>query len=331
VTITPAGAPALTLVGATGNRYRGTIELRRTASGVRVINHVALEDYVSGIAEERGAGWPLEAMETLAIAARTLGSATMTWMDANHADGYDICPNDHCQVYMGYDGEEAVMREAAQATAGEIRAYGGRPIVAMYHGNGGGQTASYRELTDDGSDPYPYLQSIKYPYADPWHWQVTTTLHEMAAALTSAGNQVPAPLKYVVVVKRGESPRVKLVGLFSNARNGVGISGVAFSRALQLPSTWFYVHLPHRPPHSIEEGLLGLTESGRGGNPAVPSPRFPWSLALLAGALAAAAAAANLGVNGGAATVASAFSTLRPRIARTLTRRPSTADASISG
>jgi hypothetical protein len=132
-------------------------------------------------------------------------------------------------------------------------------------------------------------------------------------------------------VTRGESPRVKLVGLFSSTKNGVGVSGPAFSRALGLPSTWFYVHLPHRPPRSIGEGLFGLTDSGGGGNPALPPQRFPWTLGLLAGALAAAAAVANLSVSGGAATIASAFSTLRPRIARTLTRRASTADASASG
>src|SRR4029077_13895562 len=64
--IVPSGYPAITNVTSTGHNYRGTIEVRRVDAGmVRVINHVDLETYVDGIAEEKGAGWPPEAMKVL--------------------------------------------------------------------------------------------------------------------------------------------------------------------------------------------------------------------------------------------------------------------------
>jgi stage II sporulation protein D len=301
--VAPQGTPAITTVVTTGRRYRGTIELRRTASGVRVINHVSLEDYVAGIAEEKGAGWPLEGMKALAVAARTLGAATMTWLGAHHADGYDICPTDNCQVYLGYDGEEAIMREAVDETAGEIRMYNGSPILAMYHGNGGGQTQSYKDLTNDAGDPYPYLVSVKYPFADPWHWTVKTTLHDVADALSKDGvTIVPSPLKYVIVLKRGETPRVKRVGLFDDTPKGIALNGAAFAHALGLPSNWFYVHLPHKPPRSYDAAFIGQIDTGPPDLP-VPAQRAePWALRLLAGALAAAAALSGWTANGGPAT-----------------------------
>jgi len=322
VLITPQGQPALTAVAATGRRYRGTVELRRGAGSVRVINHVGLDDYVSGIAEERGAGWPLEGMKALAVAARSLGAATMTWLDTHHADGYDICSDDHCQVYFGYDGEEPVMRQATLETSGVIRTYDGRAILAMYHGNGGGQTASYKEVSGDASDAYPYLRSIKYPYADPWRWRVSTTLQDVADALSKAGTAgIPSPLKYVIVLERGESPRVQRVGLFGDGARGVAVSGIGFSQALGLPSNWFSVHLSHRPPKSVEAASLDMSGPGSGARRHRPDASFPWPLSVVAALLAVVAGASSVSMNGDLPTVARVATRVRGRAWRSRPRR----------
>ena len=52
------GDPALVSVAATGRRYRGSIEVVPHGGALNVVNHVDLETYVAGIAEEKGAGWP---------------------------------------------------------------------------------------------------------------------------------------------------------------------------------------------------------------------------------------------------------------------------------
>jgi SpoIID/LytB domain protein len=234
VFIVPAGDPALTTVNTTGHSYRGTIELRRAASGsVRVINHVDLETYVDGIAEEKGAGWPPEAMDVLAIAARSLAASTMTWYTTHHGEGYDICNSDKCQVYLGYDGEDASMRAAQAATAGVIRTYNGSAILAMYHGNGGGQTETY------GPD-YPYLKSVKYPYADPYHWHVETSFAKIEDQLRAANHAVPDPLELLRVLKRGDSPRVESLELGGGHDATETMNGTDFASALNLPSTWFF-------------------------------------------------------------------------------------------
>ena len=229
---------ALVQVGATGRRYRGIVQVTATGGQLLVTNVVDLETYVAGIAEEKGQGWPGAGMRALAIAARSLAAATMTWYHANHDDGYDICPDANCQVYLGYDGEEASMREAARATAGEIRTYHGRAILAMYHGNGGGQTESYAAAINNGTDPYPYLQSVRYPFASPSHWQVDTTMGSIEASLRSAGVAVPTGLRRITITKRGVSPRVLALELAGTGAT-TAISGNAFAAALDLRSTWF--------------------------------------------------------------------------------------------
>ena len=194
----------------------------------------------------------------------------------------------------------------------------------MYHGNGGGQTASYKDLSEDGAgDGYPYLASVKYPYADPWQWKKETTLHEIADALRAEHGNIPSPLKYVIVLKRGETPRVKRVGLFGESRRGVAVNGAGFARALDLPSPWFYVHLPRRPPRNLEAPFLSLSDSSGGISGPPRAPQFPWPLAVLAGALAAFAALSNWTANGGAAWAGSAVRSLRARLPHERLRRPS--------
>jgi stage II sporulation protein D len=234
------GDPAVVSVAATGHAYRGQVEVVPHGGALNVVNHVDLEAYVAGIAEEKGAGWPIEALKALAIAARTLGAATMSWYDKNQANGFDICPTDHCQVYLGYDGEEESMRRAQAETAGVIRTYNGRPILAMYHGNGGGQTETYRRMIDYGGDPHPYLRSVKYPYADPYHWKRTETWSSIEGALRADGVAIPGRLQGMDVLSRGDSPRIAKLELHGSDGD-VTITGTRFMFALDLWSTWFDV------------------------------------------------------------------------------------------
>jgi stage II sporulation protein D len=232
------GDPALVSVAATGRRYRGQMEVKPGPEGLVVVNHVPLDTYVAGIAEEKGQGWPIEGMKVLAIAARSLGAATMTWYHKNRANGYDICPTENCQVYLGYDGEEPLMQRAVNETAGQIRTHNGRPILAMYHGNGGGQTESYAKVIDNGTDPYPYLRSVKYPHASPSTWEREWTMPQIETSLRDAGVAIPAGIERISVAKRGESPRVLRLRIEGSDASD-DVSGTTFANALDLPSTWF--------------------------------------------------------------------------------------------
>jgi stage II sporulation protein D len=279
------------------------MEVRRIApAAIRVVNHVDLETYVAGIAEEKGQGWPLEGLKTLAVAARTLGAATMTWYGKHQAEGFDICPSANCQVYLGYDGEEPALRRAVAETAGQIRTYNGRPIMAMYHGNGGGQTETYARVADGGGTPHPYLKSVRYPYADPSTWERPTTLREVAGALRAQGVQVPNPLQLVEVAERGDSPRVLRLRLAGGRDQESIVRGTTFKTALGLRSTWFDIDVPAAVTPATVGSLAAVSA------PATLAPRhaaaeavpgFPWSSA-------GAASAATLCVAIGALLIAQA-------------------------
>lgn len=230
--IVPSGDPGLVQVDSTGHRYRGSIEVRAEGSSLRVINHVGLETYLKGIAEAKGSGWPIEGLKALAVAARTFAANKMS----RSSGSYDICPTQNCQVYLGFDGEEAAMRRAVAETAGEIREFAGRPILAMYHANGGGQTESYSKLVGGRSNAHPYLASVRYPHASPKIWQRELTYREIGAAVSA----LPGPVERLEILERGDSPRV--INLRLHTRNGSrDISGTRFAAALDLWSTWFDV------------------------------------------------------------------------------------------
>ncbi len=237
--LTPAGSPAVVKVESTGHQYRGSIEVRATGASLRVVNHVDLETYVEGIAEQKGSGWPLEAYKALAVAARSFAASSMTWRGGSHASGFDICPTQNCQVYHGFDGEEPSMRRAARETSGQIRTYGGRAILAMYHGNGGGQTESYERISPTRSDAYPYLTSVRYPYAEPHTWRRHLTYREIRGSLAARGVRTPRLIKRIEIMERGDSPRVVRMRLHGNGSDHADVSGTTFMNALDLWSTWF--------------------------------------------------------------------------------------------
>ena len=239
--ITPAGSPAVTKVEATGHQYRGSIEILGAGRSLRVINHVDLETYVEGIAEQKGSGWPIEAYKALAVAARSFAASTMTWRGGSHASGFDICPTQSCQVYQGFDGEEASMRRAARETSGQIRTYEGRAILAMYHGNGGGQTESYSRISPTHSNAYPYLKSVRYPYAEPHTWRRELTYGEIRRSLAARGVRTPQQIRQLKILERGDSPRVVRMRVLGSGDDYTDISGTTFMNALDLWSTWFEI------------------------------------------------------------------------------------------
>lgn len=270
VRIHPEGSPAVSRLAATGRRYRGGLEIKWANGSLWAVNHVDLETYVQGIAEEKGAGWPVEGLKVLAVAARSLAIATTTWYTRRHVNGFDICATSMCQVYLGYDGEEPSMIQATQQTAGQILTYDGRAILAMYHGNGGGQTDTYRLIYGDGvTNAHPYLRSVTYPFAKPLRWNVSFTPEQVTAALRAGGVAVPGAFRTIEVLETGESPRVRSVRVVGTD-GSVETTGHAFRAALDLPSIWF--DLAEQEAESPPPPLPPEPAVSAGGDVAAPKP-----------------------------------------------------------
>jgi len=137
-----------------GKRVRGELVLRPRASGVAVVNVLALEEYLRGVvpAEMGPRAFPaIEALKAQAVAARTYAVAHLGEYDSA---GYDICDSQLCQVYGGVDVEHPMSDLAVRETAGEIAAHGGRPIDAMYHSTCGGHTEDAALVLPERAAPY---------------------------------------------------------------------------------------------------------------------------------------------------------------------------------
>jgi len=130
---------------AAGRAMRGAIEValfnrRRT---LRLVNVLNLEDYTEGVVgAEMPSNSPLEALKTQALIARTHALFIKTVSKRHKKEGYDVCDEQHCQVYAGIRMETERTRAAVAVTRGRIARYKGEVAHLIYSSNCGGFTQS---------------------------------------------------------------------------------------------------------------------------------------------------------------------------------------------
>lgn len=118
--------------------YRGIMEVNASREGINVINVLNLEEYLYNVLpSEMPSTWPKEALKAQAITART---EAMAKLGRHKNEGFDFCPEVHCQVYAGVEQESNLTNEAVDETRGIVMVYNGKPIDAVYSSNCGGHT-----------------------------------------------------------------------------------------------------------------------------------------------------------------------------------------------
>lgn len=158
------GAAVLSGRGGWGARgsYPGALELSARGNRLSVVESVGLEDYVAGVvAAEMPADFPLEAMKAQAIAARTYA---LFHLGDHRVDGADLCARVHCQAYRGAPPAGSRAARASRETAGQVLAWNGVLVDALYHSACGGATARAWEVRQ--GKILPYLRGGSD--TDPW-------------------------------------------------------------------------------------------------------------------------------------------------------------------
>jgi SpoIID/LytB domain protein len=153
----------------TPRSFRGELELalfggRRT---IRVVNIIGLEDYTHGVVSaEMPQRAPFEALKAQAVVARTHALFIKTVTKRHRKEGYDICDEQHCQVYGGMRAETARTRTVVTETRGRVATYDGKPAHVIYSSHCGGRTQSG---TDISWGNVPYWKSVddSAEYQDP--------------------------------------------------------------------------------------------------------------------------------------------------------------------
>jgi SpoIID/LytB domain protein len=160
--------------------FRGALRLLKRETGLRVINDVPLEDYVTSvISSEMSASCPHELLKAHAVISRSwlcFAKANPSPSTRTHRDGldaheilrwygreahpdFDVCADDHCQRYQGITKAFSPAAAAAvRATAGELLRYEGTICDARFSKCCGGITERFATAWEDKN--VPYLESV---------------------------------------------------------------------------------------------------------------------------------------------------------------------------
>ncbi len=187
------------------------LTIRAAAGGLQLMVRLPLEDYVAGVLAGESSGFTAEeSLKAMAVAAR---SYAVSHRGRHQREGFDFCDTTHCQD-LRLSATTARLRDAAEATAGELLWHEGRVAAAFYHGDCGGATAAAREAWPDVRAPY--LTSHPDPYCvarGQREWRSEIALADLQQALAAGNVRAPAALAAVEVASRTASGRVEKLRL----------------------------------------------------------------------------------------------------------------------
>ncbi len=110
--------------------YEGRLRLLRGDGGVRIVNHLDLETYISSVVGgEMPSSWNPEALRAQAVAARSYAMAHMARPASDH---WHLGDTTRWQNYEGLGSVTAATRAATDSTAGVILSYQGGIVESLY-------------------------------------------------------------------------------------------------------------------------------------------------------------------------------------------------------
>lgn len=118
------------LVYVSGRWYRGAVQVIANNGKLTGINHLDMESYLySVVGSEMPASWPLEALKSQAIAARSYALAHIA-RPANPL--FDLGDTQRWQAYKGIETETGSTLAAVEETAGIVLSHNGAVVESLY-------------------------------------------------------------------------------------------------------------------------------------------------------------------------------------------------------
>ncbi|MFN2609815.1 MAG: SpoIID/LytB domain-containing protein [Actinomycetota bacterium] len=173
--------------------YGSKIQIGKAKDGkLFIVSEMTFENYLKGIAEVPRS-WPIEALKTQVVAARTYAMSHMNPNSQLARDlGFNICSTDACQVFRGLGVERGAWGDrwsaAVTQTTGEILRYQGKPANTFFFSTSDGHT--YTNADAFGGSALAYLKPViesddgSSPYS---HWKVRMPLADLTESLRRAG------------------------------------------------------------------------------------------------------------------------------------------------
>ncbi len=169
--------------------YAGEIRVLTSGSGaVTVVNVVPMAAYLEGVVgSEMPPDWPIEALKSQAVAARTFAASRMR---GRQADPFDVYDDTRSQVYIGVppEGHDAV-RSAVAETGDLVLCWSGNLIPAFFHSTCGGRTESASDALT-GEYPPPLCGGVECGFCGDskrFRWSARIPASEAGEALGVRG------------------------------------------------------------------------------------------------------------------------------------------------
>lgn len=235
--------------------YLGDMLFKIEGTYIRPSNTLALDDYLKGVVpSEMYPNWPLEALKSQAIAARTYASSYIGKTTIDDTISY--------QVYGGYlwsnysdndkDNPYVNSNKAVESTTGEILTFNGRSLGgnALYYSSNGGLSLSNTNTWGNGL--FPYYRTGRDPYDSASTSQDKSWSYDLLKTQINLNNyDVKNPDKWWSSVTEAQSAIMSKVKnwMYTKKVDGtniinpdyemkiVGISGVEFTNPINLSPT----------------------------------------------------------------------------------------------
>jgi stage II sporulation protein D len=233
--------------------FRGEVEVfsgKKSKSYLTVVNRLPLEEYLYGVVpSEMPASWPVEALKTQAVAARTY---VLSNLGQYESEGFDVLSTTASQVYGGVEDETPSGNQAVNETRGKVVTYASKLITAYYCSSAGG-------LTESGADAWgreiPYLKPVKdFDQDSPRYvWYKTLTNEVLQNVLKKEFGQNVGQIINISINGTTESGRTKNLK-FEGTLGQIEIDAKRFRIASKLSSTLIKKIEATEPGTFVEEG-----------------------------------------------------------------------------
>jgi len=272
-----------------GFRYHGGFTYqRRGGELLTVVNMVDIEDYVKGVVPyEMSPTWPMEALKAQAVTARTFAMWSVENQRGRHtAHGFDLCVEEHCQVYRGRGLANTRTDHSVSYTRGMFITHNGQLAETVYASSNGGASESSENVWVEAR---PYLRGVVDPFeadiahlARGYNWTVTRTQADLSNRLR---NNVPgfnlgtvanlrvsrwSPTGNVLgVVVTDVNGRTHTLSGWTQIIRGLGVNTLRFNLGNEpwQPGSIFANH----PAQPVNQGTSVFGVDGNGNTVMVPS------------------------------------------------------------
>jgi stage II sporulation protein D len=226
----------------------GFLEFNEYSCGVtcleRVILPISFEEYLLGIGE-MPSSWPMEALRSQAVAARTYATYSVTHYGLRSSCNCNLTDGANDQTYVGYgkiSGPDGARWAAAvTSTRSQIVSYGGSVIQSFFAASDGGHSENVEDAWHDGDPAFAvaYLKGVCDPgeYAapgNPWtNWSAAFSASTLTGRLAPYTGGIGTVLGFPSVA-HAEGGQI-MHAVVRGTSGTVTISGTELRAALSLP------------------------------------------------------------------------------------------------